>query len=135
IETKARAELPNQLAPVGNAPTQVVRRLARDDDIAVAGPLLKQSPRLAETDLVDIAQTKSQAHLLAISERPGIAEPVTDVLVRRGDQEVVRSVADNPEARISEGGFFTLVDRAEKDGVLAEKVGLRPDIPPRLFRD
>ena len=135
IETKARTELSHRLAPLRNAPVDVVRSLARDDDISVAGPVLKQSRRLNDTDLVNIAETKSQAHLLAISGRSGIAEPVTDVLVRRGDQEVVRSVADNPEARISEGSFFTLVDRAEKDGVLAEKVGLRPDIPPRLFRD
>jgi uncharacterized protein (DUF2336 family) len=135
IESQARSELSRRLAPVGNAPVEVVRRLAQDDDIAVAGPVLKQSRRLNETDLVDIAETKSQAHLLAISGRAGIAEPVTDVLVRRGDQAVARSVADNRGARLSEGSFFTLVDRAEKDGVLAEKVGLRPDIPPRLFRD
>src|ERR1700730_7853738 len=135
IESKARAELSHRLAPLGNAPGELIGRLARDDDISVAGPVLRQSRRLAETDLVDIAETKSQAHLLAISGRTGIAEPVTDVLVRRGDREVVRSVADNRGARLSEGSFFTLVDRAEKDGVLAEKVGLRPDIPPRLFRD
>ena len=135
IESKARAELAHRLAPVANAPVEVVRRLAKDDDIAVAGPLLSQSRRLAETDLVDIARTKSQAHLLAISGRAGIAEPVTEVLVRRGDREVVRTVAENRQARLSEDSFSALVDRAEKDGVLAEKVGLRPDIPPRLFRD
>ena len=135
IESKARAELAHHLAPVANAPVEVVRRLAKDDDIAVAGPLLSQSRRLAETDLVDIARTKSQAHLLAISGRAGIAEPVTEVLVRRGDREVVRTVAENRQARLSEDSFSALVDRAEKDGVLAEKVGLRPDIPPRLFRD
>ena len=99
IETKARSELSNRLAPIGNAPVEVLRRLAHDDDIAVAGPVLKQSQRLADTDLVDIAQTKSQAHLLAISGRAGIAEPVTDVLVRRGDREVVHSVAENRSAR------------------------------------
>jgi len=135
IEAKARTELSHRLAPVGNAPVEVLRRLAHDDDIAIAGPVLEQSRRLAETDLVDIAQTKSQAHLLAISGRAGIAEPVTDVLVRRGDRKVVHSVADNRGARLSDDSFFTLVDRAEQDGVLAEKVGLRPDIPPRLFRD
>ncbi len=135
IESKARAELANRLAPVGNAPVEVVRRLAKDDDIAVAGPVLQQSRRLAETDLLDIAKTKSQAHLLAISGRADIAEPVTDVLIRRGDREVVRTVAENREARLSEDSFTRLVDRAEKDGVLAEMVGLRPDIPPRLFRD
>jgi uncharacterized protein (DUF2336 family) len=135
IETKVRAELSNRLAPVGNAPVEVVRRLAKDDDIAVAGPMLQQSPRLAEADLVDIARTKSQAHLLAISGRTGIAETVTDELVRRGDRHVVCRVAENLEARLSDGGFSTLVSRAEKDGALAEKVGTRPDIPPRLFRE
>jgi uncharacterized protein (DUF2336 family) len=135
IETKARAELSLRLAPVGNAPVQVVRTLAHDDDIAVAGPVLAQSPRLAETDLIGIARTKSQAHLLAISSRYGIAEPVTDVLVQRGDQTVARSVAQNRKAKLSQDGFSALVSRAEQDGVLAEKVGLRPDIPPKLFRE
>ena len=135
IETRARVELSNSLAPVENAPPRVVRHLAQDDDIAVAGPMLEHSPRLSEPDLVGIAETKSQAHLLAISGRSEISEPVTDVLVRRGDQEVVHSVVGNQGARLSNDGFIVLVDRAGSDEVLAEKVGLRPDIPPRLFRD
>jgi uncharacterized protein (DUF2336 family) len=135
IETKVRAELARRLAPVSNAPIEAVRRLAKDDDIEVAGPVLEQSPRLPEADLVDIARTKSQAHLLAISSRTGIAEPVTDELIRRGDSQVVRSVASNRRARLSEQGFTTLVNRAEEDGILAERVGSRPDIPPRLFRE
>ena len=135
IETKARAELASRLAPVENAPIELIRQLAKDDDISVAGPVLQQSPRVPESDLVDIARTKSQAHLLAISGRTGIAESVTDELVRRGDRNVVRSVADNHDARLSDGGFSTLVRRAERDGALAESVGTRPDIPPRLFRE
>ena len=135
IESKARAELSHCLAPISNAPIKVLRMLANDDDIAVAGPVLKLAPRLAEADLVDLAKTKSQAHLQAISARKVLGEAVTDVLVRRGDREVARSVADNRGARISETGFSRLVERAEKDGVLAEKVGLRPDIPPQLFRE
>jgi uncharacterized protein (DUF2336 family) len=135
IEKKARAEMARSLAPIANAPGELMRQLAHDDDIMVAGPVIAQSPRLAETDLVSIAQTKGQAHLFAISGREGIGEAVTDVLVRRGDPEVVRNVADNKSAKISDGGFVTLVKRAEDDGVLAEKVGLRPDIPPRLFRE
>jgi uncharacterized protein (DUF2336 family) len=135
IEVKARAELSSRLAPVSNAPVEVVRRLAKDDNIAVAGPVLEQSPRLPEADLIDIVRTKSQAHLLAISGRTGIAEAVTDELVERGDRQVICRVADNQDARLSERGFSALVMRAEGDGVLAEKVGTRPDIPPRLFRD
>jgi len=133
IEVKALAELARRLAPVPNAPGGVVVTLAKNDDIAVAGPVLKQS-RLPGPDLKYIAETKSQAHLLALSSRLAISETLSDVLVQRGDGEVARSVATNQQARLSENAFTTLVKRAERDGVLAEKVGLRTDIPPRLFR-
>src|SRR5688572_2717245 len=126
IEAKARAEMSRNLAPIPNAPGELMRQLAHDDDIAVAGPVIAQSQRLAEIDLVSIAKTKGQAHLFAISGRDGIGEAVTDVLVKRGDPEVVRNVADNRSAKLSDGGFTALVKRAEDDGVLAEKVGLRP---------
>jgi uncharacterized protein (DUF2336 family) len=134
IQTKTLAELSHRLAPVGNAPMQLMLRLAKDDDIAVAGPVLRLSPRLDDEHLVDIASNKSTDHLLAISGRESIAEAVTDVLVQRGDQEVVRSVATNQGARFSEASFTTLVERAGSDGVLAESVGLRADIPLHLFR-
>jgi len=100
IEAKARAELANRLAPVGNAPVNVLRRLAQDDDIAVAGPVLKLASRLPEDDLVGVARTKSQAHLQAISACPTLSEAVTDELVRRGDREVALRIADNRGARI-----------------------------------
>jgi len=135
IETKARAEMAQTLAPLQNAPTELMRQLAHDDDIAVAGPVLTQSVRLKETELVELAKTKGQAHLAVIAGREGIGEAVTDVLVRRGDAEVMHNVADNQTARLSEGGFSALVKRAEGDGDLAEKVGQRPDIPAHLFRD
>jgi uncharacterized protein (DUF2336 family) len=135
IETKARAALSGRLAPLDNAPPKVLRTLAHDDAIEVAGPVLKFAKRLKETDLVALAETKSQAHLQAISQRSSLGEAVTDVLVRRGDREVARQVAENHGARISENGFVRLVERAESDGILAEKVGLRPDIPPKMFRE
>ena len=134
IEVKALAELARRLAPVPNAPAGVVVTLAKNDNIAVAGPVLKQA-HIGDPDLKYIAETKSQAHLLALSTRLGISETLSEVLVRRGDGEVARSVATNRKARFSENAFTTLVKRAERDGVLAEKVGLRTDIPPRLFRE
>jgi uncharacterized protein (DUF2336 family) len=135
IETKTLAELARRLAPIGNAPVRVIRRLAHDEDITVAGPVLMQSQRLSETELIDIARSKSQAHLLAISSRESLQAAVTDVLVGRGDREVTLNLANNPGARFSEAGITVLVRRAEKDQVLAETVGQRADIPPHLFRD
>lgn len=133
IEAKALAELARRIAPIPNAPAGVITTLASNDDIDVAGPVLKQA-RLADRDLMQIAETKSQAHLLAMSTRLGISEALADILVERGDRDVARSIANNRHAHLSDGAFTTLVRRAEQDGMLAEKVGMRTDIPPRLFR-
>jgi uncharacterized protein (DUF2336 family) len=133
IEAKALAELARRIAPVPNAPAGVVSKLAKNDDIEVAGPVLKQA-RLDDPDLVYIAETKGQAHLLALSTRTGINEAVSDILISRGGRDVARSIATNQYARLSDNAFTTLVRRAQQDGVLAEKVGMRTDIPPRLFR-
>jgi len=135
IEARARTELSQRLAPLANAPFEVVRRLARDDDIAVAGPLIGQSCRLTDNDLMDIAETKSQAHLLAIAGRPRIAAPVTDVLVHRGNREVAHELAQNRSARLSHDALAALIGRAERDEVLAETVARRPDLSPQMLRD
>lgn len=135
IETKARAKLSIRLAEVPTAPTGVVRMLAFDDDIEVARPILKNSSRLDESDLIAIANAKgkSQQHLAAISERPSLSEAVTDVLVKRGDREVVHSVARNKGARFSDAGFRALVKRSSNDGALAVQIGTRRDLPRQHF--
>lgn len=135
IEAKALAELSRRLAPINNAPIDVVRRLARDDNIVVAEPILAVSARLSDNDLIDIANTKTRAHLLAISARPQIGEAVTDALLQRGDRDVFRILAGNSGANFSERGFAALIRHAEVDEQLAEKVGLRLDVPLRLFRE
>jgi uncharacterized protein (DUF2336 family) len=134
IEQVARAELSDRLARSDKAPLNLVYKFALDDAIQVAEPMLSQSDRLDNDMLVDIARTKSQAHLLAISRRKSLDAVVTDVLVTRGDQSVVSSVASNAGAKLSDFGFLHLVKRAEGDSILAEHLGLRKDIPRRLFQ-
>jgi uncharacterized protein (DUF2336 family) len=129
IEAKSLARLSSRLAPVPNAPKRTVKELAFHQDIAVARPVLVGSERLDESDLVDNARTQSQEHLLAISERKSLSEAITDVLVERGDREVVRSVASNTGARFSNAGFRRLVTRSTGDDLLTTSVGSRRDIP------
>jgi uncharacterized protein (DUF2336 family) len=129
IEARARAELSSRLASVPNAPINVVKRLAADDLVTVAAPVLSLSVRLADEDLIATAKTKGQPYLLAISTRRLLSEAVTDVLVEHGDQGVVIAVAKNTGARFSDSGFGILVKRSENDDVLAEHVGVRADIP------
>jgi uncharacterized protein (DUF2336 family) len=134
IEFAARVKLANKLAPSNNAPIAVVKRLAFDDSIDIAGPVLRQSERLDSRLLVENAKSKSQQHLLAISKRKLVSQDVTDILVSRGNTDVVTSVAANDGARLSGTGFLQLVKRSESDSILAEHVGLRKDIPRHLFQ-
>lgn len=133
IEIKARVRLAQQIAPVKNAPPKLVRKLAFDDEISVAGPVLAQSEQLTDEDLVENARTKSQKHLLAIAQRLKLSEAVTDVLVERGDNDVVRKVAGNRGARFSLAGYDKLTMRARYDRRLTAALAERTDIPRQYF--
>jgi uncharacterized protein (DUF2336 family) len=130
----ALAEMSMQLAPVAQAPPSVVRRLARHDEIAIAGPVLKESARLSTEDLVELAETKSEPHLLAISGRWWLQEVVTDALLARRYPTVSRRIINNPGARVSAAGFAIVVAQAESDPELAVETGIRVDLPSGLRR-
>jgi uncharacterized protein (DUF2336 family) len=133
IEAKARAKLAGRLAPIANAPLNIIHLLAFDDDIEVARPILIQSGRINEDALLETANSKSQLHLQAIAQRNSLSPTLTDVLVERGDRNVVHSVVKNRGARFSDAGFRILVNRSSDDDALASEVGMRGDIPRQHF--
>ena len=135
VETRAKAELSQRLAPLDYAPFEVIQHLARDNDIAVAGAVLANSSRLRTSDLVEIASTQGQDHLLAISGRSNLPEAVTDVIVDRGERKVIRKLANNASARFSDAGYSGIVAHAEADDELTEILGLRIDLPISFLRD
>jgi uncharacterized protein (DUF2336 family) len=135
VETTALAQLGAKLAPIDNAPNGIIRSLAHHHEIAVAGPVLTRSTQLTDRDLVEIAGSRGQGHLGAISERSRLAAAVTDILIQRGDTSVVRKLSQNQGATFSDGGYVTLVGRAETDERLAENLGMRRDIPLQLLQD
>src|SRR6266404_1352370 len=128
----ALAEMSARLAPVSQAPTSVIRWLARNDAIVIAGPVLKESARLSAEDLVEVAETKGEQHLLAIAGRWWLNEVVTDALLARRYPSVSRRIVNNPGARVSAGGFAIVVAQAESDPELAVETGIRVDLPPEL---
>jgi uncharacterized protein (DUF2336 family) len=134
IEQVSRIRLANKLAPSDNAPFDVMRKLAFDDSIDVAGPVLRQSERIDPQALVVNAKTKGQDHLLAIANRKQVSHEISDVLVRRGNREVIGSVVDNAGAQLSNFGFLHLINRSDDDAILAEKIGARQDIPRHVFQ-
>src|ERR1700694_4183187 len=128
----ALAEMSVQLAPIAQAPPSVVRRRAMNDEIAVGGPVLTESARLSSEDLVEIAETKGEQHLLAISGRWWLKEVVTDALLARHYPSVSRRLVNNPGARVSAGGFTIVLAQAESDPELAVDTGIRVDLPSEL---
>lgn len=130
----ALAEISTQLAPIAQAPPSVIRRLASNDEIRIAGPVLQESARLDDGELVKIASSKGEPHLLAIAGRWWLKETVTDVLLARRYPSVSRRLAANPGARVSGNGFAVIVGQAESDPELAVSVGVRVDLPSELRR-
>jgi len=135
VEDRALVELSERLATVENSPLDVIKRLANDDQIAIAGPVLSQSARLATTDLVDIANSKGQEHLLAISCRRHLEEVLTSVLVARGNIAVLHKLSSNPGARFSEDGFVKLLHKSGTEQSLLEAIGSRADLPVALLHE
>jgi len=127
-EIATRVRLAERLSVLDNAPPMLVRQLALEDEIRIAGPVLTRSPLLDEPTLIDVARNKGQSHLAAIAGRSTLSSPVTDVIVRRGERDVVRSVAANAGAAFSVSGYAGLIKRAADDGMLAIAVGQRDDI-------
>jgi uncharacterized protein (DUF2336 family) len=134
-EIAARAKLAERLSGLANAPPTLVNELAREDEISIAGPLLRRSLVIGEPTLIEVARMKGQGHLLAMSQRPTLSAGVTDVIVRRGDREVVRRVAGNAGARFSAIGYSALIRRAGGDGVLTLAVGQRDDLSVPHLKD
>jgi uncharacterized protein (DUF2336 family) len=131
----ALAEISGQLASVAQAPPLVVRRLARNNEIAIAGPVLTESARLSTEDLLEIAETKGEQHLFAVSTRWWLETVVTDALLARRYPTVSRQIISNPGARVSAAGFAIVLAQAESDPELAIDTGIRVDLPLELRQE
>lgn len=134
-EMHARADLAQRLSALANAPRGLVGQLASEDELAIAGPLLRRSPVIDDKLLVEIARFKGQGHLLAMSERAKLSPDLTDVILRRGDRDVVRRAAGNAGAQFSHAGYSSLIRRASQDGVLTLTVGQREDLSGPQLKD
>jgi uncharacterized protein (DUF2336 family) len=134
-DVAARADIAERIAALTNAPPTLIGKLAREDNISIAGPVLRRSPVLDEHALVEIARLKGQDHLLAMTERARLSPDLTDVMVQRGERDVIRRAAANAGAAFSTIGYSALVKRAAKDGVLTITVGQRNDLPDRLLKE
>lgn len=129
IELQARLALAEKLAPMKRAPREIIRDLANDPYAIVAGPILQQSPVLDDNDLMDAARNCSEAHRIAIAQRPKLNSVITDVLVDRREQSVLVALIGNDTAHLSTDGATTLAEVANKNEVVAQALAARLSLP------
>lgn len=113
--TRVRQILAEAIKDVAKAPPEVVRSLARDAEIVVAGPILQFSPVLTDSDLLEIiAQRPAEGGLVAIARRRDLGERVSDAVVAQDDVAAVTALLGNASAQIREETLDRLVESAAR---------------------
>ncbi len=130
LGAEERADYAGKVAAAPTLPHNVAMQLASDEEADVARLVLKLSPVLTDGDLAAIAVTQSQRHLVAIAERARLSSCVTDILVRRGDDTVLRTVSSNEGATFSSEGFDVLLERGGSDNAVTTALSNRTDMAP-----
>jgi uncharacterized protein (DUF2336 family) len=131
IETTLRQNLAEELAELSEAPHDLISLLA-NDEIEVARPILFKSHILAEPDLIEIIQNRSKEHLLVIAERDDISQTISELLINYGDEDVVSSLIENGDAKISRESMEYLVEESKRIDRFQEPLIARHDIPSDL---
>lgn len=130
--TRVRRVLAEALKDVAHAPPEVVRRLAEDTEIEVAGPVLRYSPLLADEDLITIIEAgRASGVAAAIAERRGLTAGVADAVVATDDRRAITRLLANSSAQIREETLDRLVERAPAIAEWHEPLVRRPRLTLR----
>lgn len=134
LERQVREELARKLAEESAAPPELIRKLA-NDEISIAQPVIAKSPVLKQEDLIEIAESRGQEHMMAMTKRTDIGENLSEILVQKGDDRVVEGLVRNETAKISRDTMQKVVERSESSVVLQAPLVERPDLPADLMKD
>jgi len=129
-----RQAMAEAVKDLSNVPAAIVRDLAGDDVIEVAGPVLRFSPLLSDDDLLSIIRANPiPGALSAIARRSQVAEPVADSIVERADDAAVADLLANPKAQIREETLDGILDRAPNVESWHQPLTRRPTLSRRAI--
>ena len=133
IDARTRRKLAQTLSTHPRSPTGIVDKLAADDDIGVAGPLLSSLLEVREEVLVAVASKKGDAHLKALAQKAGLTPAVTTPIAKRGSDATVVVLTANSSAGFDSAGFELITSRARSNPMLRSVACARTDMPPQDF--
>jgi uncharacterized protein (DUF2336 family) len=131
---KVRQILSEALKDVADAPPEIIQRLARDYEIAVAGPVLQYSPLLSDSDLIEIIGHSGAEAAAAVARRRGVSAEVADAIDRSGDVAAITALLENPSAQIREETLDSLVERAPRIVPWHRPLVMRPALSGKAAR-
>ncbi|SDU27583.1 DUF2336 domain-containing protein [Stappia sp. ES.058] len=129
LECAARAALSQRIADDNDAPKDLLKALAADEELEVATPVLEQGGGLSDQDFAEVAEAVPTSHLMVLTQRPAIKPVLTKVIAQRGEPQVLHALTCNHSAVIGVDSFDLLVGRARKDMKLQQALSERADIP------
>ncbi len=132
-EMAVRRDLAERLATAKDPPHDLILALA-NDEIEVAQPILMNSGVLRDMELIQIVRRRTHEHQLAIAMRRALSEPVSDALVETGDVNVIKTLLENQDARISEATMTYLAEESQRVDTYQEPLIRRRDLKPELAR-
>lgn len=133
IEVSVRRYLGEVLATRQETPHDLLQDLARDE-IEVAYPILTKSALLRDADLIEIIRNRTYEHQMAVANRNGISEDVSDALVATGRTDVIKVLLENKSATISRTTMAYLVEESRRVDEFQEPILRREDLPVDLAR-
>lgn len=133
VENDARQRISEKMSNMEDAPRRVIRALAIES-IKVAEPVLIHSPVLEDVDLLMVTRMCGPQHLKAIASRDRVSEPVTNELVRLGNNSVWETIASNNGAELSEKATTFLVNRANDNKSIQMSLVVRPDLADHTIK-
>jgi len=105
------------------------------DEIEVAAPVLRLSDALSEDVLLQVVAEKSEAHLMAVTQRSSVSPRVSHALVEHGGDEVVSSLLGNEGAAIADNTFEMVMERADASPLLQAGLVRRKSVPLDLLNE
>jgi hypothetical protein len=133
INVEARRKLAQTLSKSQRSPMGIVEKLAIDDDIEVAGPILRSAIEIREQILEVVASTKGNLHLKELARKANLQPSITATIASRGDDDTIIALATNQSAIISSTGIEVISQRAMTNSVLRNITCVRPDLPAADF--
>jgi len=131
VEQSVRKGLSEHLAGVEEIPLDLINILA-NDEIEVAYPMLTKSKIFRDMDLIEVVQQRTMEHQMAVAIREDVSEQISDALVETGEEGVMRTLLNNPNAAISQKAMAYMVEQSRRVDSFQEPIINRKELSPKL---